>query len=219
MELQSAVLIAEILAFISGILFYKKYFNTPLKYFLILLGIMTSIELYYTFVTDVLHQTIQNNTAVYNVLSVVEFSTYFYLFRCFSKKRVHKKTISFLALCYAIAVLVNFSFFQKLSSTGSFHLYTYALGALFLVIVISLYLIEILKSDEVLNIKKSLLFWISSGLMIYYVGVLPFWIGLPYIPQEELKNAGYILFSLSIIMYSCFIFGFICSKRLSTLPR
>ena len=216
MDLQSAVIVSEIIAFILGVVYYKKYFNTNLKYFLFLLGIMLSIELFYTFITDVLDKRIENNTAVYNLLSVLEFCTYFFIYYSFSKKIRHRKIIFFIGVFYLLSVIINFSFFQKLSSTGSFHLYTYAIGALLLVVVIGLYIIEILKSDEVLHIKKSLLFWISSGLLIYYVGVLPFWIGLPFIPESELKNASYILFSLSIIMYSCFIFGFIWSKRLST---
>jgi hypothetical protein len=216
MILQKFVLLFEIIAIIFSVIFYKKYFNTPLKYFLILMMIITFNELSYTIYKLYTGKPLENNTIIFNIISVIEFLYFFYLYHCFTTKKNHKKIISFLSIAYLIFTIINFSFFQKLSSTGAFGSYSFAFGASSLIIVIGLYLIELLRSDDVLYLKKNLMFWISSGLLINYVGVLPSWIGFTYLPIEELTFLPYLMFSLSIFMYSCFIFGFIWSKHLSS---
>ena len=213
MILQKAVPIFELLSVIIGFIYYKKYFNTPLKYFTFLLAITTFIECASTFHFN---KMAVNNTAVHNVLNYINYIYYYYLFYCFSKKTIHRKIIFSLGIIQTIVVIINFGFLQKLGKTGVFASYTFTVGAVFLVIAIGLYIVELLKSDEILQIKRNLMFWISSGLLIYYVGVLPSLIGVRFLPSSQLVGVSYIFFSLSIIMYSCFIFGFIWSKRLSS---
>ena len=90
----------------------------------------------------------------------------------------------------------------------------YIAAAIFLIVTIFLFFMELLHSEKVLNAKRNLLFWISVGLLIYYVGNLPFRILRNY--YIHLANATVLFlvnFVLTVIMNTCFIIGFIWSDR------
>lgn len=216
---QQTVVLFEFLALLFGLIYYKKYFKTNLKYFLFLLILTFGIELYYT-ISKTISGKAPNNALVYNILDLIKYCYYFFLFYTFVKRIRFRKIILSIGIVYLLSVIIEFGFVINLNESNAFNSYSFSFGALLLAISIGLYIIELLKSDEVLFIKKSLLFWISSGLLIYYVGALPFFISFRFLSSEELANSGmyilYILFSLGIIMNSCFIFGFLWSKRLSS---
>jgi hypothetical protein len=70
---------------------------------------------------------------------------------------------------------------------------------------------EVLESDEVLNIKNSLFFWIAFGEFLYNLGFLPAIALFKFITVFGMFQ--YITFILNIIMHSCYITGFIISKK------
>ncbi|WP_144439123.1 hypothetical protein [Lutibacter profundi] len=59
--------------------------------------------------------------------------------------------------------------------------------------------------------NKLLLFWISIGLLLFYVGILPIIIMSSFLEYRGLFD--YIILLLNIIMYGCFITGFLVSKK------
>ncbi|MCK8522518.1 hypothetical protein M0D21_13115 [Aquimarina sp. D1M17] len=90
----------------------------------------------------------------------------------------------------------------------------YIAAATFIVISISIYFVEILNTEKVLYVKKNLLFWISVGLLLYYIGNIPFRILRNY--YEYLTDATILVLLniiLAVIMNICFIIGFIWSDR------
>ncbi|WP_299256074.1 hypothetical protein [uncultured Aquimarina sp.] len=90
----------------------------------------------------------------------------------------------------------------------------YIIGAIFLLITIILYFIEILNSEEVLSAKKNLLFWISVGLLIYYVGNIPFRILRNYYAEvTDATLAILVNLTVGVVMYTCYIIGFIWSDK------
>lgn len=70
---------------------------------------------------------------------------------------------------------------------------------------------ELLESDEVLSIKNSLFFWIALGVFLYNLGFLPAFALFKFITVFGMFQ--YITFILNIIMHSCYITGFIISKK------
>ncbi len=92
----------------------------------------------------------------------------------------------------------------------------YIAGAGILVFCILLYYINILQSSLVFVIKNDLLFWVSVGLFLFYIGYIPIKIlrSWWFIENFEFFNVLLIIqFSLIIIMYLFFLAGFLWMKK------
>jgi len=103
----------------------------------------------------------------------------------------------------------NILFLQKTLQTSQ--TYSIILAGIFIVISIIILLIELLNSDKILKINKLLLFWISIGVLLFYSGILPIYVVVDLLNYQGLFD--YIILGLNIVMYGCFITGFIVSKK------
>lgn len=112
---------------------------------------------------------------------------------------------TFFALIY---FLVTNGFFEK---TIPYH-FTIQTFAVFIFVI--LYFRELIKSDELLEFYKSYLFYISLGLMLWYLCVTPLFIfdGYFYAINKEFVvfRKNYLL-TFNILLYSCYIFAFFLS--------
>ncbi|WP_147405016.1 hypothetical protein [Aquimarina sp. AD10] len=93
----------------------------------------------------------------------------------------------------------------------------YILAALFLVTTIALYFIDIINSNTVLHVKSSLLFWISVGLLLYYISNLPFRIIRNY--YTELADSSTMIlvgFISTVVMNTCFCIGYVLQDNVSS---
>lgn len=94
---------------------------------------------------------------------------------------------------------------------------SYIAGSGILIFCIILYYISVLQSNLVLIIKTDLLFWISVGLFLFYIGYLPIkiirtWF---YQPGNFIELLLIIQVSLIVVMYLFFLAGFIWMKKRS----
>ena len=114
-------------------------------------------------------------------------------------------------ITYLVSFFIN-GFFENY--LYEFQSIPYIIAALFTIITILLYFREILNSEKVLYTNKNLLFWIGIGLLLYFVGNIPFRILRNY--YEYLTDATILFlinFTLTIVMNTCFIIGFIWSDK------
>jgi len=198
----------EIIAAIFATIYYYKYKNTVfLRYFIYLLWYIVINELigYYIRSLDL------KNAIIHNIYNVINFTYLLFLYRYYLKNKKNKKTVLFFAIIYVLVFVVNGFFENYLIKHQRL---PYILAALFLVITILLYFFEILNSEKVLHAKRNLLIWISFGLLIYFVGNLPFRILRNY--YLELTDATIhflVMFTLTVITNFCFIIGFIWSDK------
>jgi len=142
----------------------------------------------------------------------LEFSESFFLFILFltsTTKFLKKENCIFIIGIYAVftAVVIAFyvDFLTKFLSINS------VIGSILIVISIMIYFSELLQSDEILNLKKSIYFWISLGVLLFNIGFIPV-----YIIAEFIVFGGVfkiITFLLNLLMISCFVTGFIVSKK------
>lgn len=207
------------ITFIVAMVRYPKYFHTSLKYFPILL--------LYTFLNELLGDLIYkydsfslafNNLysdsyiIIYTIYNVGFFLYFFYLFRSYIQNLGFRTFIKYGSFLFLLACLIN-PFFQDL-----FNEYQYLIffsGALILMFCIILYLQEQVKKP-VRVIKNNVLFWIAIGLLIYHMAYVPIKV-LRY--QNELTGITeepyirHIHLSLILIMYTCFLIGFIRMKK------
>ena len=75
-----------------------------------------------------------------------------------------------------------------------------------------MYFSELLNSNQVLNLKEKLSFWISTGLLLFNVGMVPLMVfSERFNANNELRIV--ILICLNAILYTCYSLGFIWSKK------
>jgi len=154
------------------------------------------------------------NAIIYNIYYFFYFSFFYYIFLKIIDERKFKTLIKlgiavywlFYAGDWILTDFINRGF-----------IISYMAGAGILVFCIILYYVNILQSSRVLVIKNDLLFWVSVGLFLFYIGYIPIkiirtWF---YKPDSFFEILLVIQFSLIIIMYLFFLTGFLWMKKKS----
>ncbi len=152
------------------------------------------------------------NFIVYNTYILVIFNYYILLLNSLLKKLVYRKITNIFFFLFNTAYVINLVYVQNLFD--DMLTYCLALGVVFTMILSFLYLIEIFNSSKVLHFKKSIFFWVILGNLIFYIPVLPLMIAVKLFLKA---NSGAVfsisLFTLNLLMYSCYIIGFLWSKK------
>lgn len=225
MDISSATLrylvpFSELLASIVGTIYFYKYRHTVLKYFLILLWYITLTEFSGWYISANRIESLlffdQNGTLynlwMYNLLRIFTFSTIFYIYMKSINTKKYKQLIKIFLITYLILVVINWSFIQSFIFEMSE--IPKIIGSLFVTITVIFYFIELLKSEKIITFHRVLLFWISTGILLYYSGSIPFalkWNGYMLIPG--IHKIFLINTILALTMYLTFTFGFIWSKK------
>ena len=146
---------------------------------------------------------------IYNTWWLVNSFFYMLFFLTKVKKKIKRKVIQGFIVLFGLYVAISLLFFKKYSSV--YLVDSYIFGQLLVVLSIMMYYTELLKSEEILNIKHSLFFWISIGALIFNIGMLPVFVISELISFQGIFS--YIILGLNIILSLCFITGFIVSKK------
>lgn len=203
----------ELIAAITATYHYKKYRHTYLKYFLLILWLVAGVE--WTMSLMKLMEVRFQNKFVYNALTTLQYLYYLTLYYRFLGNKSYKKIVLFLIGMYILITGASFAFLQPLTLTALFNSYSFIAGAIFLIIAIGIFFAEILRTEKVLYFKKYLMFWVSIGLILFYAPVIPFVVSINVVSALVVSDILLIvLFALNVITYSCFIVGFIVSKKL-----
>jgi hypothetical protein len=196
-----------LLIILVGILYwYKLKQSLPLKlfmWFLVYSLITEIVGTYFAFYAKI------NTALIYNTWNLISYLFYSYLFLVIIKNKTKRKVIFYLTLTYLIYELVNTLFYQNYLT--DVYAYSTILIKIFLVITILMYFLELLKSDLILNVKESMFFWISLGVLIYSIGFIPVFVIAKLIDYQGIFR--HITFALNISVSLCFITGFIVSKK------
>lgn len=223
----------ELLAAMAGSLYLKSNNKIEVKIFVWFLWFSFINELVFgwlpSFVRDYdtfafLKDTIfEFNLWIYNVVIIVKFIIYSIFFYSFIPNNFTRKILKYgvvLFVLYSIIYLITTkSLFISVSAP------TYILGSFFLLLIVLIYFIEVLKSEEILNFKRTLPFYIAIGALVFHLTVTPLFI---YLKFYRSKNASFveiyqiILTAANIFMYTCYTLGFIiCSqyKKISQEKR
>ena len=199
---------------------YRKYFDTALKYFPIIIA--------YTFLNEVLGFLVRNyddisffknlkysnvNEVIYNIYAIIFFGFFFHVYWLIIDDKNYKKwivtgaVIAFLS--YTISLL-----FQNPIETNLF--YAIALSAWLLVLCIILYFKNTIRQGHKFYQSYNLMFWVSIALFIFHL-VFPILFVVGYTNYDiwakyELKS---VLKVFIVIMYTLFIIGFIKGRRMA----
>jgi len=194
---------------------YRKYFDSVLKYFPILIG--------YTILTELLGYFIKNfeefritsseeypyaNNAIYNIYDLV-FTFYFvYIFYKKIRNRKFKNSIKYGAIIYIIASLINPFFEDWIIFPQTF---AFVVGSAVLIMSILMYFADSKYRREKNN---NLLVWIAIGLLIFNLFFPPILVaGIYYFDFYQEFNLRQVHLILITAMYGCFIVGLLQLKN------
>ncbi len=203
---------------------YPKYFESKLKY-LPIIFIYTLLNEFLGYLINnyeefslISAKTYQNyNWLIYNIYMVVFYLYFFYVFRFYIEDSKQKQNIQYGAIFFLFICLIN-AFIDSFSKLPQ--VYSYIMGGIILVYCCFSYLNKFYKINKIFIAKENLLFWLSIGLSVFYIGYLP----LKIIRHIHLINdttpsilIKRIHFTLIVVNYLCFIIGFLRMKR--RLPK
>lgn len=202
------LILLEFFVALFGTFFFRKYSKSPLKILLFIL--------WYTLLNDVLGLIMQytfkmsNNFVIYNFYQIVRFSALLWIYSQYVRNINNYKIVSFFKYFYIFSFIINF-YFEDFCK--SYFLNTFIIGASLITITIIIYLFEILRSDKILFITKSLLFWVSFAHLIYFVPNVPFYIVRKYYSNSNTIPFIFIINYFLLLSYNCILIsGFIWSK-------
>ncbi len=158
-----------------------------------------------------------DNLWVYNTLTFVEFNFLFLFAKQILFSAKTQKTVTVVRILFNVVYflttlyyLYQGTYFEVYNSIASIS------GSLLIAIVLFLFYKDFLSSNEILNYKRSLTFWIAFGLLFYYLGTIPITSILNNMKGTSMAVIDYlynIQFVLVIFMYSCFILGALWSQK------
>ena len=148
----------------------------------------------YTFVSEIVANIfILLNTStilIYNIYSLASTVFLILFYRKMIKNNTIKKSSIFLIVLFSLCVILNSIFGQHIV-----YLYqnnTYILGFLMVTILIILFFVETLNSDKILSLSNLPSFWISIGLFIFNICLIPVMVIARFIGWSGVYD--YILF-------------------------
>lgn len=209
----------QIISLLVAIFLYTRKRNKIILYFIPFLLTTVLIELVgWWYLSKVIR-----NYAMYNVFTTLEFLFYSMLFYQHFKKPVLKKMILVFVPTFIVLVVLNMLFVQGFNKT--FNTYTFLLGSFFIVVCCCCYFYESVLPDKIdQQLSKQPFFWISSGLLIFYLGSVIINALFEYLRSNDLQAQGVRIYgiinhSLNVILYSSFCIAFyLCrnNKKISS---
>lgn len=207
------------IAFICSLLSFRLHMGLHMKVLSIVLGITILHEYFSRFINGpVLH--VHYNTHLYNIFALVEYTGYSCYYLALAKSKWEKNIIkAFLVLFPVVWYILVIKVFGLLWWNG----YIQVIGSLFIAYQSMYYYCRVLLSDEVIHLNKTPEFWIATGMIFFYSCNLPYFGALNYLMLNHMELAVQlisVLRVLNIVMYSLFIYAFLCQYSLyKATPR
>lgn len=209
-------IIVYLITVIISIWNYKKFFDTVLKYFPIIIA--------YTFFNELLGYFIKysdryalfkdatfSNDLIYNIYDFFYYGFFFWVYFRLVNRKSFKKIIKVLALFVMLIYIIS-SIFQNPLTMSLF--YGTVMASLVLVAMVILYFFDSDLKNKVYRNGKNLMLWVSIGLLLFHI-IFPFLFLTAYLNPViwHQYHFQFIIRVLIVVMYSCFCVGFIISKR------
>ena len=218
----------EFFSSLAGLYYLKRNHNTHKsnKYLVYFLWFTVFVEVigvyaplayftkykYFSFIEDTVFE---DNYWWYNIYTLFTFSFFIYYFSSFLKTNSRRKIFRILNVLFLLTGLFNL-FFSDIYFKGN-SVYTDITGTFLVLLSIILFYFDLLKSKQVMSLKKLLPVYISIGILVYCLIDTPLVIFSQYFKKENgiyIKLSSLILLVINIFMYSTFIIGFlVCAKN------
>lgn len=199
--------ICELIALLIGVFKLKTLQHSYWKwfvYYLIYIFAYEMISFYFKFFIKM---------DINLFLSLIQIPVEFiFIYWLYAYKSLQNKMLFWVITFLFIVSLFLEEFFNKTDFT--FKSLNNTFGTLMLFVLVVLEFIKQIKSDSILNFKSDKMFYINIGVILFYIGNMPFfgWYQI-ILKSPEIWNNYYIYFMLSnCVMYLMFAASFIWGK-------
>lgn len=200
------LIVSEVSAGVIGILKFKKYKNTYWKWFVYYLTFIAVSELLCEFV----FRSHSKFLMYYYDFFVIPIE-FLFLYWLYSYKSLGKKKLFW--ICAGIYILSIFPFFLFDGGEGvnSFNMIVATFMLSFMII---LEYNKQMKTDDILKFKENMMFYINTGVGLFYVGTLPYLSFHSLMWKDPIIGNNYYNFFMitNILMYALFSIALLWGK-------
>lgn len=199
---------AIVLSLISCIFKYRKLHPLVIRYFVWFLLFYLLLECYGLYLSS--HKI--RNHWLYNIYIFIEFNFLNYIYIQTITTSGPRNTIKAFSLVFPLFFIINIAFIQGIHT---FNTYSYVAGGAAVIVWTCMYFTELLSKPKFSSIIEQPLFWISTGLLFFYLGNIPFYGMINYLLKNHygiVKNYFVIVLILNVLKYSLYAVGFLCTK-------
>lgn len=151
--------------------------------------------------------------ALYDVVTFIEFMYFAVLYALWAKSRFNKWLSGLLIGCFILSELL-FIMHVPWVKFVDYNILSYFLSSLFLIVIAMSYLLEALRSDDIINFNKNPVIWISLGLMLY-LSSASFFLVANYF-EIVFKHQQVIHISITFLsvlsLYTCLTIALLCRR-------
>ncbi len=202
-------LIFETTAFLLCLFYFKRILNSrikPLPFYLFMILLFDGIAYYRT-------QNGLDNHWINQVVIPFEFCSLLLLCRSFLSSIPLKKITPWLLLLY-LTLFAADEWIYKPSYTW-LYLRSYIAGVITLLVAVVLYGYDLLTSDKLNRFYQQPEFWICTGILLFYIGTLPFHLVWNFASEKFRKSFESfrpLFFNLLSLLYILFSIAVLCLK-------
>ena len=221
-QLKYLVYITELISAVVGFMYIRKWQTTIWRWFAFFLMFMVIGECVGESLSVVNSPITRKLNVIWydNIVIPSEFLYFFWIFYLHNENPIKKRLPLAFIIIYIISLASDIFIFQAHFHAQQlpFNSFSYTIGNILLLYLILNYYSRMANSQTVMKLNENMLFWISTGLLIYYLGTCPFWglrnIIINYKSLYEAYNAIQLI--LDFLMYLTFTFSIIWVKANST---
>ncbi|MEJ5994732.1 hypothetical protein WG904_09925 [Pedobacter sp. Du54] len=205
--LRETLIWIQLAAALVGLFYWPKLKHSYWKWFIVYLCIIFFVE---AFSKWGLKDTPTYRVYLYDFFGIpIQFIFYYWLY---AVKSLKNPALFWLCIfLYAISFLPYFTLFAKGSIVYSL---SYTVGNVLLMLMVFLEIFKQIKSEKILLFRSNFMFYINIGIMLFYIGTLPFFSFYGLILKDlQIWTSYYIFFMIANhIMYLLFINAFVWGK-------
>lgn len=207
--IRKSLLFIEFLTALVAIIYFSRLKFTYWKWFCVYLVFVFIQELVWYFYSNIGSLHVYQYYRVFGI--PIQFLFFYWLYAVKSLKR--KLLFVLFIVLYIISLLLEI-YYAEFEVVYSLNM---VVGALFLTVLVILEYIKQIKTDNILRFKTNKMFYINIGVVLFYVGTLPFFAFYKVLSKDsylEWWNIYFVYFRISVcIMYILFICSFIWGKQ------
>ncbi len=203
----------ELLACVTGVIYWQRIRHGIWKWFPFYLAVIFITEITLLYIGYVLELSAINIKGNNYFLIPLEFLFFFLLFYLWFETGKAKTWMLSGIILYGVSLFIDIIFLGE--SKFWFYSFSYTTGNIILLIAEFLFFYKFINSREILKYRSSMMFWISTGLLIFYLGSLPFyglWNTLVVKYPILFNNYWMVIMCMNCTMYLFFCFAFIWGK-------
>jgi len=136
---------------------------------------------------------------------------FFFLYWMYSHSLKNKKLFVCCSVIYALSFVPHFLLFKEPPLVYSF---SYVMGNLMLLVLVCMEFYNQIKTDKIIFFNRNMMFYVNTGVILLYIGSLPFFTFYGLLLKEPaLWNDYYLFFMMANnIMYLLFTAAFIWGR-------